>query len=66
MSGTVVGNYKDLSKRNRVIVIEHFHGENHRAQRIRVRSRGVSQRTKGQNRGNEKWKALENDVSSDS
>lgn len=66
MSGIMVGNYKDLGKRDRVIVIEHFHGENHRAQRIRVRSRGVSQRTKGLNRGNEKWEVLENDASSDS
>lgn len=41
---TIVGNYKDRGKRDRVIVIEHFHGENHRAQRIRVHSRGVSRR----------------------
>lgn len=67
MPGIVAGNYKDLGKRDRVIVIEHFHSENHRAQRIRVYSQsGVSQRTKGLNRGNKKWEVLENDASSDS
>jgi len=32
MWGIAVGNFKDRSKRHRVIVIEYFYGENHRAQ----------------------------------